>query len=204
MGEGRWKTLFHLPFPIFHFPFPIFHLVSALALTSALTSCARAPAAPPKPTNLLIVTIDTLRADRLGVYGAANVSTPQIDRLAREGAWAPQADVHAPLTRPSHASLFTGLYPAEHGIRDNISPPLPAERAAAGNALRTGEVRDCRLCRVCRARSAVRSGAWILTLRRSHGSERRPPRRRSGRRRRDRLAEGPGGEDPLLCLGPPL
>jgi choline-sulfatase len=96
---------------------------AALALTSA---CAREQAPLPKPTNLLIVTIDTLRADRLGIYGAANVSTPHLDRLAREGAWAPQAVVHAPLTRPSHASLFTGLYPAEHGIRDNISPPLAA------------------------------------------------------------------------------
>jgi choline-sulfatase len=98
-------------------------LISASALMSA---CAREPAVPATPTNLLIVTIDTLRADRLGLYGAANVSTPHIDRLAREGAWAPQATVHAPLTRPSHVSLFTGLYPAEHGIRDNISPPLPA------------------------------------------------------------------------------
>jgi tetratricopeptide (TPR) repeat protein len=98
-------------------------VISASALIGA---CAREPAAPPKPVNLLIVTIDTLRADRLGIYGAANVSTPHIDRLAREGAWAPQSVVHAPLTRPSHVSLFTGLYPAEHGIRDNISPPLPA------------------------------------------------------------------------------
>ena len=97
-------------------------VIGALALTSA---CARAPGVPVKPNNLLIVTIDTLRADRLGIYGAANVSTPHIDRLAREGAWAPQSVVHAPLTRPSHASLFTGLYPAEHSIRDNISPPLP-------------------------------------------------------------------------------
>jgi len=77
--------------------------------------------------NVLVVTIDTLRADRLGVYGAKDVATPNIDRLAREGAWAPQADVHVPLTRPSHVSLFTGLYPAEHGIRDNVSPPLPAD-----------------------------------------------------------------------------
>ena len=91
------------------------------------TACSKAP--PPAPsvtvaTNVLVVTIDTLRADRLGVYGARNVATPNIDRLAREGAWAPQATVHAPLTRPSHVSLFTGLYPAEHGIRDNVSPPL--------------------------------------------------------------------------------
>jgi choline-sulfatase len=49
-----------------------------------------------------------------------------MDRLAREGAWAANAVVHAPLTRPSHVSLFTGRYPAEHGVRDNISPPLAA------------------------------------------------------------------------------
>jgi arylsulfatase A-like enzyme/Tfp pilus assembly protein PilF len=60
------------------------------------------------------------------VYGAANVHTPNLDQLAAEGAWAPQATVQVPLTRPSHVSIFTGLYPAEHGIRDNIAPPLGA------------------------------------------------------------------------------
>jgi choline-sulfatase len=90
-------------------------------------ACAdRAPAAPQKADNILVVTIDTLRADRIGIYGG-KAETPHIDRLAREGAWAPQAVVHAPLTRPSHVSLFTGLYPAEHGIRDNIAPALSAD-----------------------------------------------------------------------------
>src|SRR5262249_44805649 len=59
--------------------------------------------------------------------GARRAATPTIDRLALEGAWAPQADVHVPLTRPSHASLFTGRYPAEHGVRDNVSAPLAAD-----------------------------------------------------------------------------
>jgi choline-sulfatase len=76
---------------------------------------------------VLIVTIDTLRADRVGVYGAHDVATPNLDQLAREGAWAPQADVPVPLTRPSHVSLFTGQYPADHGIRDNLSPPLSGD-----------------------------------------------------------------------------
>ena len=97
----------------------------AFAGLTLWSACADRPAPPPAvAANVLIVTIDTLRADRVGVYGATTVDTPNIDRLAHEGAWAPQADVHAPLTRPSHASLFTGLYPAEHGIRDNVSPPL--------------------------------------------------------------------------------
>jgi len=88
---------------------------------------ARAGPTPPLPDHVLIVTIDTLRADRLGCYGAADVATPNIDRLAREGGMAADALVHVPLTRPSHVSIFTGLYPSQHGIRDNISPPLAAD-----------------------------------------------------------------------------
>ena len=82
------------------------------------------------------MTIDTLRADRLGAYGAKNVATPHLDALAREGAWAANATVHAPLTRPSHVSLFTGRYPAEHGIRDNISPPLPPDVPVLADAFK--------------------------------------------------------------------
>ena len=107
------------------FPPPLWLLIALLAV-----SCSRPPetAAPTRAArNVLIVTIDTLRADRVGIYGASQVETPVIDRLAREGAWAPQATVPVPLTRPSHFSLFTGLYPASHGIRDNISPPLQAD-----------------------------------------------------------------------------
>jgi arylsulfatase A-like enzyme/Flp pilus assembly protein TadD len=102
-------------------------VIGALALGAACTQAPAPPAPPVVASSVLIVTIDTLRADRVGVYGARNVETPNIDRLAAEGAWAPQATVHVPLTRPSHVSLFTGRYPAEHGVRDNISPPLGAE-----------------------------------------------------------------------------
>jgi arylsulfatase A-like enzyme/Flp pilus assembly protein TadD len=72
----------------------------------------------------VVVTIDTLRADRVGAYGNATVATPNIDRIAQQGAMALHASVPVPLTRPSHVSLFTGLYPSEHSIRDNVSPPL--------------------------------------------------------------------------------
>ena len=100
-------------------------MVAALCVVG--TACAPAATVPPTtPTarHLLLVTIDTLRADRVGAYGNTSVATPNLDRLAREGAMALHASVHVPLTRPSHISLFTGLYPAEHGIRDNVSPPL--------------------------------------------------------------------------------
>jgi choline-sulfatase len=101
-------------------------LLVAAALAAA--GCAREAPRLPKPTapkHVVLVTIDTLRADRLGCYGGT-VATPNLDRIAAQGALAPQASVAAPLTRPSHATLLTGLQPAEHGLRDNVSPPLAA------------------------------------------------------------------------------
>jgi arylsulfatase A-like enzyme/Flp pilus assembly protein TadD len=105
---------------------------AVLLIASLVTLCGcrgNGPREPPRTParHLVLVTIDTLRADRLGCYGNAAASTPHLDRLAREGAFAPQATVHVPLTRPSHASILTGLHPAEHGLRDNVSPPLSAD-----------------------------------------------------------------------------
>jgi choline-sulfatase len=74
--------------------------------------------------NLVLVTIDTLRADHVGAYGYRAADTPALDRLAREGLLVEDAVVQVPQTRPSHASILTGLLPYEHGIRDNFSPPL--------------------------------------------------------------------------------
>lgn len=97
----------------------------ALGLLAAwAAACRPRPAAPRAARHLVLVTIDTLRADRLGVYGNAQVATPRLDRIAREGAWAPEASAHVPLTRPSHVSLFTGRLPVETGVRDNISPAV--------------------------------------------------------------------------------
>ncbi len=90
--------------------------VGALLL---LSGCDRDPS---PPRHLVLVTIDTLRADRLGCYGARDVASPNLDRIAREGAMAARATAHVPLTRPSHTSLLTGMLPTRHGIRDNISP----------------------------------------------------------------------------------
>jgi arylsulfatase A-like enzyme/tetratricopeptide (TPR) repeat protein len=74
--------------------------------------------AGPSP-NLLLVTLDTTRADRLGCYGVARAETPHLDRLAREGALFEQAIAVAPLTLPSHVSLLTGRYPPAHHVRLN-------------------------------------------------------------------------------------
>jgi len=73
----------------------------------------------------VIVTIDTLRADRVGAYGNRDAATPHLDALARDGAMARSASAHVPLTRPSHVSLFTGHLPTETGVRDNIAPAVP-------------------------------------------------------------------------------
>ena len=69
--------------------------------------------------NLLIITIDTLRADHLGIYGYDKIKTPHIDNLGEKGVLFSNAYCHVPLTLPSHCSIFTGTLPLFHGVRDN-------------------------------------------------------------------------------------
>lgn len=77
--------------------------------------------------NVLVVTLDTVRADRLGPYGFAEVATPAMDRLAREGILFENAHSTTPLTLPAHTSLFTGNYPLRHGVIDNGGFLVPQE-----------------------------------------------------------------------------
>src|SRR5690242_9265524 len=74
--------------------------------------------APTPDRNVLLVTIDTLRADALSSYGG-QAATPNLDALAAHGARFTFAHAHAVVTLVSHASILTGTYPYEHGIRDN-------------------------------------------------------------------------------------
>jgi arylsulfatase A-like enzyme/Flp pilus assembly protein TadD len=74
-----------------------------------------------------LVTIDTLRADRVGAYGWTQARTPAMDQLAAEGIRALDAIAAAPITMPSHATLLTGLYPPAHGVRDNGIAALPGD-----------------------------------------------------------------------------
>ena len=69
--------------------------------------------------NVVVVTLDTTRADRLGCYGFTRIETPNLDALARQGVVFENATSTAPLTFPSHSSIFTGLIPPHHGARDN-------------------------------------------------------------------------------------
>jgi arylsulfatase A-like enzyme/tetratricopeptide (TPR) repeat protein len=75
--------------------------------------------------NVLVVTIDTLRADALGADGG-RATTPHLDALAAHGARFTFAHASAPITLPSHATIFTGLYPYQHGVRDNRGYRLAA------------------------------------------------------------------------------
>lgn len=111
-----------------------------LALLTACSPGAGDSASGPPPPVVLIF-IDTLRADRLPAYGYDGVDTPALDALAADGVVFERAWSHYPLTLPSHASIFSGLLPPEHGVRDNVgyrlaadAPHLARDLSAAGYA----------------------------------------------------------------------
>ncbi|HEX9942735.1 MAG TPA: sulfatase-like hydrolase/transferase [Thermoanaerobaculia bacterium] len=105
--------------------------VAALAglLLVAAAPPAKAPARPASRGDVVLITIDTLRADAPGFAGGKRVQTPVLDRLASQGRVFTNAHAHNVVTLPSHANILTGLYPFQHGIRDNsgfrLSPAIP-------------------------------------------------------------------------------
>ena len=104
--------------------------------------------------NVLLVTIDTLRADRVGAYGKASGLTPTIDRLAREGVRFDNARSHVPLTLPSHVSLLTARIPPRHGVRDNGTYRLDAGQPTIATLLHASGYR-----------TAAFVGAFVLDAR---------------------------------------
>jgi arylsulfatase A-like enzyme len=88
-------------------------MVAAAAAAGTLQCAGAAPPAPAR--HLVLICIDTLRADHVGAYGYRRATTPTLDALARGGALAPTAYAHSNWTVPATASLLTSLYPAEHG-----------------------------------------------------------------------------------------
>lgn len=85
----------------------------------AVSSCAREEAPGVPPENLLLISVDTLRADHLGAYGYTRDTSPHIDALARKGTLFEQAMSTSSWTLPAHASLLTGLYPSQHRVADD-------------------------------------------------------------------------------------
>ena len=82
--------------------------------------CSRSESNPPEPPNIVLIVIDTLRADHLGCYGYFRDTSPNIDAFAQEAVFFEQAYAPMATTLPSHVSLFTGLYPLEHGTLANV------------------------------------------------------------------------------------
>src|SRR2546428_12727826 len=93
--------------------------LTAVGLGAALVASAAWWLSPRPRPAILLITIDTLRADRVGAYGNRSLETPNLDRIARDGMLFTQASANVPLTLPSHASILTGRYPLAHGVRDN-------------------------------------------------------------------------------------
>jgi choline-sulfatase len=102
-------------------------------LGSGLLGCPDR-SAPARP-NLVLITLDTVRADHLGCYGDREAVTPWLDRLAGEGVRFANASSAAPLTLPSHTTLLSGLLPPHHGLRDNGAGGLRPGTATLATAL---------------------------------------------------------------------
>ena len=103
-------------------------LLAAAALL--LLACAEAP-----PPNVVLITVDTLRPDRLSAYGYTEHTTPNIDRLAAEGALFENAFTDTPWTTPSMSSVMTGTYPTAHGFRSTNAHRLAEEQVTLAERL---------------------------------------------------------------------
>ena len=86
-------------------------------LAAALAGCAGEE--PVRPRNAILISIDTLRPDFLGCYGHARETSPNLDALARRGVRFTDVTAASPWTLPSHATMFTGLYPSHHGVKSH-------------------------------------------------------------------------------------
>ena len=115
--------------------------VIAFLLAAAFGAVAQVSARPAK-TSVILITIDTVRADRLGCYGAKDVATPTLDGLARDGVVFERAISQVPLTWPSHAAILTGTYPFQNGVQDFTGQPLGSQFRSCCPSLQTTWLRD--------------------------------------------------------------
>ena len=179
-------------------------MIAASLLMAAMTTATAGPA-----PNVLFVTVDTLRADRVGCYGYAPGATPIMDQLARDGVVVEDATVQVPQTRPSHASLLTGRWPFS-------TDPGQLARPSTHRSPHSPRISRPRLChrgvhRIVRplplvgARSRVRFLRRSLFGRPSRIGPLRAPRaaglRSGGRRAR---VAGKTSNAPVLRVAPPL
>jgi len=121
--KGRW---FFIVFPLL-----VIGVISFILLPRYIVPRSKFPKA-----NLLLISIDTMRADYLSCYAESGVKTPNIDRIAREGILFKNCSAQIPLTLPSHATLFTGRYPMSHGVYENIGYILPEKMTTLAEVLK--------------------------------------------------------------------
>lgn len=107
-------------------------LAGLIGLAGTLVACGGGEA----PRDVLIITLDTTRADHIGWSGAATAATPHLDAVAMESTVFDEAMATVPVTLPSHASIFTGLYPFRNGVRYNGSYVLAPEQVTLAEHLR--------------------------------------------------------------------
>ena len=138
--------------------------------------------------SILLVTIDTLRADHVGVYGASGVRTPTLDALAAGGIRFEAAYTAAPLTLPAHVSMLSGRLPAGHTVRTNDGYRVPDGVVLVGSRLQAAGYR-----------TAAFVGASVLRRDDRRRRRIRPFRRRHGRRRRASGRRGRGAGDHLAA-----
>ncbi|HSN86894.1 MAG TPA: sulfatase-like hydrolase/transferase, partial [Thermoanaerobaculia bacterium] len=118
-------------------PMPKRSLAALLVFSGLLLSSSGAAFQAPQRGDVVLITIDTLRADALGLAGNAKSQTPVLDRLAAQGRVFPNAHAHNVVTLPSHTNILTGLYPYQHGVRDNSGFTVPATIPTLATVLRT-------------------------------------------------------------------
>jgi len=112
-------------------------IATSVALTSVLAMLSGCRPAPPAYDNIVLVTIDTLRADHLGAYGYPRPTSPYLDQLGREGVVFWHAVAASSHTAPSHATILTALYPEQHRVLVNgqeLDPQIPALASIAADA----------------------------------------------------------------------
>jgi arylsulfatase A-like enzyme len=115
-------------------------IILVLALAPGAACGTDGPASPPARRSVLLVTLDTTRADALSCYGGPEGTTPVLDALARESVLFERAYTPAPITLSAHASLLTGLYPLRHGLRDNGIAALDPAATTLAEAARAAGV----------------------------------------------------------------
>jgi arylsulfatase A-like enzyme len=115
---------------------PAMFLRLALGLSLLALSVENRPSPRWAAPGLVIVTLDTIRADRLSTYGFSDAAFPAIERLAREGIVFDRASTVVPLTLPAHCSIFTALLPLQHGVRDNGDSALAESHTTLAEILR--------------------------------------------------------------------